>query len=123
MNPPTTLRSALSRIEELEGEVADANAELARAKDKISSLDEEMDNLMLSHAGPDELQAFGDKWAKLRNGFIGHAACNLTFATMDHQGKRYTAHGDGLLEAISRCEENFAKGISCRTSIQLPKFA
>lgn len=120
MKTPETLPEALEQINELEHELKSAECDARDAETAASELQDEMEDLQSSHGSPEQLQAFGDKWAKLRNGFIGHAACNLTFATIDHQGKRYTAHGKGLLEAISNCEQNFRDGLACRTSIQLP---
>ena len=126
-NPPTTLPEALEVIEELRREVRYAERDSADAAASVAKLQDEMDDLRESSASPAELLAFGDKWARQRNGFTGNAtggvAGSLCFATIDHQGKRYTAHGIGILAAISKVEIEFAEGRSVRTSIQLPVHA
>ena len=126
-NPPTTLPEALEVIEELRREVRYAERDSADAAASVDKLQDEMDDLRESSASPAELLAFGDKWARQRNGFTGNAtggvAGSLCFATIDHQGKRYTAHGIGILAAISNCEDNFRNGLACKTSIQLPVHA
>jgi len=124
MNPPTTLPEALEQIHELERELQSTQQDADDAELSASKLQDEMEDLRDSCGSLEALQAFGDKWARHRGGFIGNAtggvAGSLCFATIDHQGKRYTAHGIGILAAISNCEDNFHNGVACRTSIQLP---
>ena len=121
MKTPETLPEALEQIEELQRGLKSTQNDADCKQDDLDTLQSEIDDLKSSATSPAELLAFADKWAKLRNGFIGHAACNLCFATIDHQGKRYTAHGKGILDAIAKVEQNFRDGLACRTSIQLPK--
>ena len=96
MNPPTTLPEALEQIEELKREVKYTQTNYTDAKRDAEKLQDEMEDLRGSCGSPEALQAFGDKWAKLRNGFIGHAdgpiwigvavmlAVNLALLTLCH---------------------------------------
>lgn len=123
MNPPTTLPEALEQIEGLKRDLRSADGRSSSLEDSMAELRGEMEDLEGASGSPEAILAFADKWARQRNGFTGHAGANLCFATIDHQGRRYTSHGRGLLEAISKCEDEFKAGVYCRTSIQLPKSA
>ena len=114
MNPPTTLPEALEIIEELQRDLRSEKLDREEVLTDFSKLQEEMDALQSSHGSPEALQAFGDKWAKLRNGFIGHAACSLTFATITFEGKGYSMHGHEILDAISKCEKHFSERMIAR---------